>query len=259
MPQYTDQTGRIVEIPPAPRRIISLVPSQTELLASLGLEEEVVGITKFCTHPAAWFHAKTRIGGTKTLRLDLIRQLKPDLIIANKEENKIDQIEMLEADFPVWASDVNKLSDALEMIRLLGEITNRREKADEIAGKIGQSFEGLPALQKGASAVYLIWQQPWMAAGHSTFINDMLERLGFINLAATLGQRYPTIPQNVLATWSPDYIFLSSEPFPFGQKHLELLQEKFPESNIQLVDGTLFSWYGSRLLKSAAYFQSLMG
>lgn len=257
MPVYTDQTGRKVDIPLNPKRIVSLVPSQTEYLAALGLETEVVGITKFCTLPESWYHGKERIGGTKNLRIDLIRNLKPELIIANKEENKLEQIEMLEDRFPVWASDVVDLPSALDMMLHIGEITGKAEKAKEIATTIASGFASLPPLIAGKSVLYLIWQQPWMAAGRGTFINDVLQRLGLVNLAAGGDQRYPVIPAEKLPELKPDYVLLSSEPFPFADKHLEALQLRLPESRLILVDGKAFSWYGSRLLSSPAYFKTL--
>jgi len=257
MPTYIDQTGRSVEIPFTPKRIISLVPSQTEFLASLGLEEEVVGITKFCTLPDLWHQTKQKIGGTKNLRLDLIRSLKPDLILANKEENKLEQIEMLEHQFPVWASDVVDLPSAIHMMQEVGSITAKKEEAFEISQSISSAFESLPQLAAGKSVLYLIWQQPWMAAGKHTFIDDMLQRLGLINLAAGGGQRYPVITSEKLLEMRPDYVLLSSEPFPFSVKHLEALKLKLPESKLMLVDGAPFSWYGSRLLSSVQYFKEL--
>ena len=107
MPNFIDQTGQIVFIKDGPQRIISLVPSQTELLADLGLDQEVIGITKFCVHPNHWLKTKTRVGGTKQLDIELIRSLKPDLIIGNKEENVREQVEELRTEFPTWISDVN--------------------------------------------------------------------------------------------------------------------------------------------------------
>lgn len=257
MPIYTDQTARTVEIPLNPKRIVSLVPSQTEYLAALGLEEEVVGITKFCTLPESWFHNKQRIGGTKNLRLDLIRALKPDLIIANKEENKREQIEMLEDHFPIWASDVNDLPSAMDMMLQLGVITGKSENALALTQFISSSFERLKPLGLNKTALYLIWHQPWMAAGSDTFIDDMLHRLGLVNLAATMDMRYPVIPSDQLIQLNPDYVLLSSEPFPFAEKHLTELQQKLPSSKIVLVDGRQFSWYGSRLRFSVPYFEGL--
>lgn len=257
MPVYTDQTGRKVDIPFPPKRIVSLVPSQTEFLAALGLEEEVVGITKFCTLPDSWYHTKERIGGTKNLRIDLIRQLKPDLIIANKEENKLEQIEMLEDRFPVWASDVVDLPSALAMMQQIGEITGTSAEATKIITAISTGFEDLPPMTAGKSVLYLIWQQPWMAAGKGTFIDDVLQRMGLVNLAGHEAQRYPVIPGDKLTGLHPDYVLLSSEPFPFADKHLEALQLRLPDSRIMLVDGKAFSWYGSRLLSSPDYLKML--
>ncbi len=257
MPVYTDQTGRKVEIPLKPKRIVSLVPSQTEFLSALGLEAEVVGITKFCMLPESWYLGKERIGGTKNLRIDLIRNLKPDLIIANKEENKLEQIEMLEDRFPVWASDVVDLPSAIAMMQQIGEITGKSAEAESITTAILAGFEDLPRLIAGKTVLYLIWQQPWMAAGKDTFIDDVLQRFGLINLATAYNQRYPVIPTEKLGEMQPDYVLLSSEPFPFADKHLEDLQLKLVGSKIMLVDGKAFSWYGSRLIESPAYFKKL--
>lgn len=126
MAVYTDQLGRKIELNYIPKRIISVVPSQTELLHSLGMEEEVIGITKFCVHPQQWFRIKIRIGGTKQLDIGKIKNLQPDLIIANKEENTRDQIEKLAIHFPVWISDVNTLEDALSMIYSIGNMLDKK-------------------------------------------------------------------------------------------------------------------------------------
>lgn len=258
MPVYIDQTGRQIEIPLFPKRIVSLVPSQTEFLAALGLDDEVVGITKFCTLPETWYQSKQRIGGTKNLRLDLIRALKPDLILANKEENKLEQIEMLENQFPVWASDVVDLPSALEMMQQIGSITGKNEASQAVTQAIATTFDNLNTHLACKTALYLIWQQPWMAAGQGTFIDDMLQRLGLVNLAAGSGKRYPVIPSDKLAAMKPDYVLMSSEPFPFESKHLNDLQLKLPHSRLLLVDGRQFSWYGSRLLSSVSYFEKLI-
>ena len=122
MPLFTDQLNRTILLKEKPSRIVSLVPSQTELLHALELREEVVGITKFCVHPTDWFRTKTRVGGTKTVNFDSVRSLRPDLIIANKEENVKEQVEALAAEFPVWVSDVNNLADALDMLQKLGQV-----------------------------------------------------------------------------------------------------------------------------------------
>jgi ABC-type Fe3+-hydroxamate transport system substrate-binding protein len=261
MPSYIDQLGRKIEINKTPQRIISLVPSQTELLFDLALDQEVIGITKFCIHPEQWFKTKTRVGGTKQLRLEKIKELQPDLIIANKEENVQQQIEELAKDFPVWVSDVNNLSDALEMIESIGRIVNKQLKAKEITDQIEGSFAQLQttipiAIGNKLQTCYLIWKDPYMTVGGDTFINDMLNRAGFQNIFS--GQkRYPQLTIEQLQTVNCQLLLLSSEPFPFKQMHAEELQSLLPNTKIILVDGEMFSWYGSRLLKAPAYFQQL--
>jgi ABC-type Fe3+-hydroxamate transport system substrate-binding protein len=255
MPVYLDQLGRMVELPATPRSIVSLVPSITELLYTLQLDEQVTGITKFCVHPGSWFRQKTRVGGTKTIRANIIQQLQPDLIIANKEENVKEQIDELASQYPVWISDVNNLDDALEMIEQIGNITNRQHNALHLISQITTAFTSLKPNATVRKAGYLIWRNPYMTIGHDTFIHDMLTRCGFKN---TFGHttRYPAID-----TWQLkqcDLLLLSSEPFPFQQKHLEELQPQLPNTKIILVDGELFSWYGSRLLHAPAYFNALL-
>jgi ABC-type Fe3+-hydroxamate transport system substrate-binding protein len=196
-----------------------------------------------------------RVGGTKTLNLDRIRALKPDLIIGNKEENERSQIEALQKEFNVWMSDIYDLEDALNTIRDIGELTGTGEKADSMAAEIRSSFRELPFLEK--RVLYLIWK-PYMAAGRGTFIGSMLDKIGLKNVIASGNSRYPQLSMDDISRLNPELIFLSSEPFPFKQAHAGELQQLLPDARIVLVDGELFSWYGSRLLKSAAYFHELL-
>lgn len=259
---YTDQLWRDVSIPSPPRRIISLVPSQTELLYDLGLDEEVIGITKFCIHPDEWFRTKTRIGGTKTLHLEQILALQPDLVIANKEENNAEQVQYLMQHVPVWVSNIWRLADVRNMIRSFGEITGKSERAKEIADNIWYGFRGLMNdVQKQEEdllrTAYFIWREPWMVAGGQTFISIMMEYCGLKNVFEDMS-RYPEINLEQLKTADCELILLSSEPYPFKEKHIVELQAVRPDVRIELVDGEMFSWYGSRLLKSVAYFRELM-
>ena len=256
MPSYTDQLSRTVEIPFPPRRIISLVPSQTELLFDLGLEKEVVGITKFCVHPEKWFREKSRVGGTKNVHPDRITALQPDLIIANKEENVKEQVEGLARQFPVWVSDVNTLPDAFEMMKSLGEITGRNEAAETLVTRISNRFSQLPTPNTKPQTAYLIWKDPYMTVGGDTFIHHLLETAGFCNLFAAQ-TRYPQITVEDLQHAGCQLLLLSSEPYPFSQKHVDELQKQLPGTTILLVDGEMFSWYGSRLLQAPSYFQKL--
>ena len=256
MPSFTDQTGRTITLDQPPRRIISLVPSQTEMLADLGLAEEVVGLTKFCVHPREWFNSKPRVGGTKQVRLDQVHALKPDLVIANKEENVKEQVEELEKHYPVWVSDVNNLADAYEMIGQIGSMTGKTAEAAKIIDSIKANFAQLSAPDLKPSAAYLIWRNPYMTIGGDTFIHAMLETAGFRNVFKQ-SLRYPEITIEQLKQANPGVLLLSSEPFPFKEKHREELQELLPSVKILLVDGELFSWYGSRLRLAPAYFEKL--
>jgi len=241
-------------------RIISLVPSQTELLSYLGLENEVIGITKFCVHPENWFRNKTRAGGTKNINFKMIHQLSPDLIIANKEENVKEQVEELANDYDVWITDVNCLSDAIKMMADIGKLTGRTEKASELILKTEEGFEKLKASSFNKPPVktaYFIWKDPYMVAAGDTFINNMMGYCGLENVFCQQ-KRYPEITLDEIKERDVELILLSTEPYPFKAKHCEEMQKRFPKIKIELADGEMFSWYGSRLLKSVEYFQSFL-
>jgi len=248
-------------LPHRPQRIISLVPSQTELLYTLGLEEQTIGITKFCVHPKEWFSSKAKIGGTKTIKKEIIDQLKPDLIIANKEENVKEQVEDLAKDYPVWVTDVNNFADALQMINDIGVLTHTADKATQITDKVKESFtsmqQGLNTQNSKPKTCYLIWHNPYMTVGGDTFIHDMLDKCGFDNIFA--GQnRYPETDIEQLKIADCQLLLLSSEPYPFKQKHIDELQQQLPQCKIILADGEMFSWYGSRMLYAADFFKELV-
>ncbi len=257
--QFTDQLAQVVTFNYPPKRIISLVPSQTELLFELGLNDEIVGITKFCLHPAVQFKVKTKIGGTKKLDIELIRSLKPDLIIGNKEENTKKDIELLKEEFPVWMSDVSTLEDAMVTITQIAELVDRQPEAAYLNFLIEAGFADLQtlALQQGIDkrVAYLIWRKPYMLAGKGTFIDDILTKNGLTNVMPE--SRYPEITLQALAELKPELIFLSSEPYPFSEKHIKEVQDAIPEAKIILIDGEMFSWYGSRLVKAVQYLFQL--
>lgn len=285
---FTDQTGYEFELKKKPVNIVSLVPSQTELLFDLGLDQEVTGVTKFCIHPPNWKNIKTIVGGTKKIRMEKIQSLHPDLIIANKEENTKEEIEYLRQHYPVYTSDINDLEEALKMISDVGFIVDKKEASNSIIEEIRKSFEALRSWpqtdeisqqekhitngdidktkrpENTLKVAYLIWRKPYMAAGSNTFIHSMIETCGWMNALENF-PRYPEvqlksethISQNLPDLSSADIILLSSEPYPFAQKHIDEIQSFLPGKSILLVDGEMFSWYGSRLLKSAPYFSSL--
>ena len=215
----------------------------------------MVGRTKFCIHPSHEIGEAEVVGGTKNFSVEKIRKLKPDLIVANKEENDRQRIEELEKDFPVWVSDVSDLYSAIDLIHGLGQVTGTEAKSHLISETILQSFASLKPSQQ-YNVLYFIWKKPWMVAGRNTFIHDMMHRAGMINLATE--ERYPVIDEDKFDQYDPDVIFLSSEPYPFSEKHRILMEKKFPRATVMLVNGEYFSWYGSRLLGSAKYFHSLI-
>ena len=254
---FTDQMGRQITLPRLPQRIVSLVPSQTELLFDLGLEDHIVGVTKFCIHPKEKVKQKTIIGGTKNFKLEIIDELQPDLIIGNKEENYEEGIAQLQTRYPVWMSDIYTLEDALKMIEQVGKLTGAEDKAQELTQGIAAGFGKLQPLQPAIPAAYFIWRNPYMAVGSNNFIDHMLLRCGFHNVFADQ-PRYPEISPEQLQTANPQLILLSSEPYPFQEKHFAEFREICPQAKVKVVDGEMFSWYGSRLLKAPQYLQTLI-
>lgn len=235
-------------------KIISLVPSITETLFDFGLtDNEVIGRTKFCIHPSDFVKNVAIIGGTKNLNIEKIKSLKPDLIIANKEENEKLQVEELMKDFKVWVTDIETLEDNQEFISELGFLLNKNELALDFNQKMNAIFNGVE-ISNPKKVAYLIWNNPYMTIGSDTFINKILEKSGFENLFNDR-KRYPEISVEELE--EADLIFLSSEPFPFQQKHIDELHILLPKKQIILVDGEAFSWFGSHLLKVGDYLKKL--
>ena len=260
---YVDQLGNKVKKHNY-KRIVSTVPSQTELLHHLGLGDRVVGITKFCIHPESWFRSKKRIGGTKTVDIDKVKALKPDLIIGNKEENQKEDIIALQDVAPVWMSDIYNLDNSLKMISELGDLLGVERSANNLINEIEKGFQNINKVNDNLNCLYLIWRKPYMGVAKNTFIDHVLtEQLGLSNYLSS-EVRYPEInledPQEIENKFGdfPDFIFLSSEPFPFKQKHIDELKSSYPTSKFIIVDGEYFSWYGSRLKDAPKYFNKLL-
>lgn len=249
-----DATGYSLSVETPFRRIVSLVPSQTELLLDLGVT--VVGRTRFCIYPEAQIEAIPVMGGTKDFKPEKIRALNPDLILANLEENVAEPLLALREEIPVWTTQVRNLPEALAMIQDIGWLTGASPAAEALAEQIRAGFAQLASPKRRRRALYLIWREPWMAVGGDTFIHDLLERCGFENATGSQ-MRYPSLSDEALTLLDPELILLSSEPYPFKQKHLPELQALCPQARIMLVDGALFSWYGSRLAQAVDYFRQL--
>lgn len=252
-----DHLGRPVAVPFSPQRIVSLCPSLTETIVALGAGERVVGRTQFCIHPADVLANVMRVGGTKRVKDDVIASLAPDLIIAEKEENPKEIVERLAESYPVYVTDVETYEDALHMIRDLGEIIGAYEEAMQLIREIEAGFAKLTQVES-VRAAYFIWQNPYMVAGDHTYIHSLLTRCGFTNVFAGAEGRYPVVTEEDIRAAAPDYLFLSSEPFPFVERHQGELAMRFPDSKIVLVDGEMFSWYGSRMIEAADYLRELV-
>ncbi len=242
---------------PAPQRILSLVPSLTETLHTLGLERQVVGVTRFCVHPPHWRREKATVGGTKNVRIERARSLRPDLVLANREENTRADVEALSGFAPVHVSHIQTLEDALACIAEIGGLTGAPEAAGALAEGIRGQFARLPA-PAPLRAAYLIWRRPYMAAGGDTFIDQMLAAAGFANVFGA-ARRYPATTAEEIAALQPDCVLCATEPFPFAAAHLAELHAALPGVRVARVDGERFSWYGSRLLGAPAYFNALRG
>lgn len=259
--QFFDKLNRSINVPSEPKRIISLVPSLTELLHEMGLEKQVVGITKYCVHPVHYQSIKTKVGGTKKVKIDAIKELKPDFILCSKEENTKEMVQELEKIAPVYVSDVNTFEEALELIGKLGQILHRRTQADRIVQKIKnrqQEFQSFLKGRKKYSVVYFIWAEPWMVAGGKTFINDMIKVAGFTNAYEHL-ERYPEVKISRIrfSAHNPEVLMFGSEPYDFSDEEVYEVVRKNKKILTIYVDGQYFSWYGSRLSKAFEHFKEI--
>ncbi len=252
-----DFIKRTIHLNSTPTKIISLVPSQTELLVDLGLEKQLVGITKFCVHPKNLKKTKKIVGGTKQVHLDKTKALQPDIILCNKEENTAQMVKDLEQIAPVHVSDIKTLEDNYQLIRDYAKIFQKQDIGLKMINDIKRNHDDFQKHRQGKpklKVAYLIWRDPWMTVGGDTFIHHMLEVNNFENVFGQL-MRYPEIDINNMP--DIDLLLLSSEPYPFKNKHLEEIP--LPKEKIRFVNGEYFSWYGSRMIKAFDYFRHTFG
>jgi ABC-type Fe3+-hydroxamate transport system substrate-binding protein len=235
------------------------VPSITELLFDLGLEDRIIGVTKFCVHPQHIRSKSTVVGGTKMVHVDKIKALQPDIIICNKEENTQGIVESLMPVAPVFISDINTLEECYDLISRLGVLFGASKNSEKLIDSIQsqrKEFQHFIKDKPHQKIAYFIWKNPWMVVGSSTFIGEMIKEAGFENAFENI-ERYPEIKLNNVNLQKADLIFLSSEPYPFNEKDISALNSKFSHHRIRIVDGELFSWYGSRLQNAFEYFKTL--
>ena len=255
-----DALSTAFELESTPKRIVCLVPSLTETLCDLGLEEKIVGITKFCVHPFHLKSTKKIIGGTKKVHYEKIRLLAPDFIIANKEENTEEMVVELRKICPVWVTDIVTVEDVVQTITDFGKLFNCRMEARKWTDKITFGFENFKRFSsslKIKKTVYFIWKNPYMVAGTGTFIDELLQLNKFENCYKNL-DRYPEIDLEQLEKeHDPEVILLSSEPYPFSDADAFEIGRNTHHAKTIFVDGEMFSWYGTRLHQSFDYFRKV--
>ena len=258
--EFKDQIGRFLTLNKTPKRIVCLVPSLTELLVDLGLEDDIVGVTKFCIHPAGLKKIKTVVGGTKNINIEKIKALQPDIILCNKEENSKGIVQICEEIAPTHVSDIYTINDNLALIKQYGQVFSVENEASEIIAKINSELSNFKEFIKNKEpkkVVYFIWKNPWMAVGNTTFINHLLLLNKFDNVYQHK-ERYPEIDlEEMKLNHQLDFVLLSSEPYPFKEKHILEIEKQTQQAKAVLVDGEMFSWTGSRLIKAFDYFKKL--
>ena len=253
--KWNDQTGRTIILNRPPKTVISLVPSITETLIHCCNPGQVIGRTKFCIHPHEVVHNIPSIGGTKHIRIKEVYSLIPDIIIANKEENTREDVALLAEKHPVYVSEILNTNSLLEFLNHMAEIFNNKSFY-ELSEAIIHKRENFKPLKSHIRVAYLIWRRPYMTVGGDTFINHMIEEAGLINVFC-YKERYPEVTMEEIMNHNPDFILLSSEPYPFKKKHIDEMDVNYNRNQIRIVDGEIFSWYGVRNLKAYDYFKEL--
>ncbi|RME17817.1 MAG: DUF1289 domain-containing protein [Bdellovibrio sp.] len=250
-PTYVkDQMGEFIEIDKPINKIVSLVPSLTQTLHDLNKEDLLVGHTKFC--PRKEKSSVALIGGTKNPDLEKIVSLKPDLVLAAKEENRKEDIEYLKQFFPVFVTDVLSLRDSFRLMNVLGDLLQCQNEAFNLNSKTYKKLHLLAGAGQGQTCLYLIWKNPYMAAAGETYIHSWLEHLGFENLLKE-EKRYPALSLSDIVALKPQIIFLPDEPYKFTKENAKELKEALPQTELMFIEGKMFSWFGSYMLKAAEW------
>jgi ABC-type Fe3+-hydroxamate transport system substrate-binding protein len=261
-----DDDGRRLALPAPPQRIVSLVPSVTELICHLGGADRLVGVTRFCTEPAAVVARLPRLGGTKTPQREALRALQPDLVVVNSEENRREDFEALLADgVPVFVSFVRSVVETVRSVVRLGAALDLDTAAAALAGEIADTRAATIAAAPARRRVFCpIWRKPWMSFNRDTYCHDLLACAGGDNLCAGAAVRYPTVELNEIAVLAPQVILLPDEPYPFAERHRASLGALLDSpagraGQIHLVDGRALSWYGPRTPDALRTFAGLVG
>lgn len=250
MKTVVDALGR--EVTFSGERIICICPAITETLFALGLGEQIVGRTRYCLYPKGDIEQVPIVGGTKKIDLEKVLALAPDIIITEKEDNSKEIVELLEQHVPVYVAQVESVEGAYTMVREMGALFEKTQQAEALVVDIEAAFARLT--KREVRAGYVIWRKPYMVAGATTYINDVLQKLGFTNPFAEAEGRYPAVDEEMLQAAHLDVLFLATEPFPFTVQHTEEFRRFLPDVDIQLIDGEMF-WYGAKMKQAPIYFQ----
>ncbi len=251
-----DAAGTVHPVAGDDVRIVSLVPSLTELVCDLGLADALVGRTGFCIHPREIVGSVPKVGGTKDVLLERVRALEPTHVLVNIDENTRETARALSGfvDHVVVTHPLAP-ADNLELYRLLGAVFDRAAAAERLCDRFARALRELRARVAGRGAedvLYLIWREPWMTVAPDTYIARTLELVGWRTLPRESGVRYPEITLDAYAG-TVDRVLLSSEPFHFKDRHREEVARLVPGAEISLIDGEMTSWYGSRAIAALDY------
>jgi len=253
-----DSLNRKIELSVNPERIISLSPSISEYVFDAGGGELLVGRTRYCKYPVSHIKKVPCIGGTKSIDLDRVRLLNPDLIIASEEDNDMETLNLLAETYPVYITRVRNLNEAMENMWHLGELINREKQTLDLITKIKNQFADLKPLEKRKRVMYIMWTNPLITVNENTLIHDVLDRCGFENVTSCFDDKYPRIDIETIEDLKPDVLLMSDDPYPFNKDHVEEMQRRFPKMKIELVNGEVFSWHESHLSKTCDYLSPFL-
>jgi ABC-type Fe3+-hydroxamate transport system substrate-binding protein len=249
-----DALGKVHQPAGADARIVCLVPSITELLCDLGLSEQLVGRTGFCIHPWETVRTIPKLGGTKDVKLNRIRQLAPTHAVLNVDENRRELADELAEFVPdIIVTHPQGPLDNLDLYRLLGAIFGREEQAERLCVEFENALGELRARSWPTREVlYLIWREPWMTVAPETYISQTLALVNWRTQPLAAADRYPEIEIGAFAG-TVDHVLLSSEPYHFRERHFAEVAAAVPAAEVSLIDGEMTSWYGSRAIRGLRY------
>lgn len=237
-------------------KIVSLVPSLTKTICDLGLRDQIAGITNFCVDPPDLYRQVQRVGGTKDPNLALLTQIAPTHVLANEEENRAVDLDYIKSRFNTLVTFPKSPQDVPQLLSSMGKFLGKACEAQRLAKRVQESMDTAKvnctlSQNLGRRFIYLIWRDPWMAAGRDTYISRFLELLGFHNVVDLPG-RYPIVDHKILSSEMVDVVFLSSEPWPFRRRDADFLRKDLGHmcAKLRWIDGKALSWYGTTTLEA---------